>query len=52
MRISASAMRPALLIVAGYTDTEMGPVMGLLGTIAGYLLGKNSSQPVEKEAAQ
>jgi ABC-type xylose transport system permease subunit len=40
------------LIVAGYTDTQMGPVMGLLGTIAGYLLGKNSSQPVEKEAAQ
>ncbi len=29
------------LIVAGYSDTQMGPVMGLLGTIAGYLLGKN-----------
>lgn len=28
------------LIVAGYTETQMGPVMGLLGTIAGYLLGK------------
>lgn len=39
------------LIVAGYSDTQMGPVMGLLGTIAGYLLGKNSSQPVEKNAA-
>ncbi len=31
------------LIVAGYTETQMGPVMGLLGTIAGYLLGKNSN---------
>ena len=34
------------LIVAGYTETQMGPVMGLLGTIAGYLLGKNSNPPV------
>lgn len=33
------------LIVAGYTETQMGPVMGLLGTIAGYLLGKSSSTP-------
>lgn len=33
------------LIVAGYTETQMGPVMGLLGTIAGYLLGKNSTPP-------
>lgn len=33
------------LIVAGYTETQMGPVMGLLGTIAGYLLGKSSSAP-------
>ena len=31
------------LIVAGYTETQMGPVMGLLGTIAGYLLGKGTS---------
>ena len=34
------------LIVAGYTETQMGPVMGLLGTIAGYLLGKNSASSV------
>lgn len=40
------------LIVAGYTDAQMGPVMGLLGTISGYLLGKNSSQPEEKNAGQ
>ena len=30
------------LVVAGYTDTQISPVMGLLGTIAGYLLGKEA----------
>lgn len=33
------------LVVAGYTDQQMGPVMGLLGTIAGYLLGKGNPPP-------
>jgi hypothetical protein len=33
------------LVVAGYTDVQMGPVMGLLGTIAGYLLGKSGTPP-------
>ena len=28
------------LVVAGYDDKQMAPVMGLLGTLAGYLLGK------------
>jgi hypothetical protein len=28
-----------LLIVLGYTDEQMSPVIGLLGTIAGYMLG-------------
>lgn len=31
------------LVVAGYTDKQMAPVMGLLGTLAGYLLGKGGS---------
>jgi ABC-type multidrug transport system fused ATPase/permease subunit len=31
------------LVVAGYTDTQIAPVMGLLGTIAGYLLGRKSA---------
>lgn len=31
------------LIVAGYDDRQIAPVLGLLGTIAGYLLGKNGS---------
>jgi hypothetical protein len=30
------------LVVAGYSDTQISPVMGLLGTVAGYLLGKTS----------
>lgn len=29
------------LVVAGYSDTQIAPVMGLLGTIAGYLLGRD-----------
>lgn len=31
------------LVVAGYTDKQVAPVMGLLGTLAGYLLGKGGS---------
>ncbi|MCW7537727.1 hypothetical protein OOT46_07670 [Aquabacterium sp. A7-Y] len=32
------------LVVAGYSDQQVAPVMGLLGTIAGYLLGKDSGE--------
>lgn len=32
------------LVVAGYTDTQIAPVMGLLGTIVGYLLGKDTKE--------
>jgi hypothetical protein len=31
------------LISSGYSSTQIASAMGLLGTIAGYLLGKNSS---------
>ncbi|MFM5841483.1 hypothetical protein [Aeromonas sanarellii] len=30
------------LIVAGYSEKQIAPVIGLLGTIAGYILGKDS----------
>lgn len=30
------------LVVAGYDDKQIAPVIGLLGTIAGYILGRNS----------
>ena len=33
------------LIVAGYSDTQIAPMMGLLGTIIGYLLGKTDAVP-------
>lgn len=40
------------LVVAGYSDTQMGPVMGLLGTIAGYLLGRRQDvSPTKTETA-
>ena len=31
------------LVVAGYSDKQIAPVMGLMGTIAGYLLSKHSN---------
>ncbi len=31
----------ALLVIAGYGKDQIGPVMGLLGVVAGYLLGDN-----------
>jgi hypothetical protein len=30
------------LITAGYTSDQIAPMIGLLGTIAGYLLGKST----------
>jgi hypothetical protein len=42
------------LVVAGYSDKQISPVIGLLGTIAGYLLGKAKNQrnePAGKDAA-
>jgi hypothetical protein len=32
------------LITAGYDNNQIAPATGLLGTIAGYLLGKNNSK--------
>ena len=37
------------LVVAGYTSNQIAPVMGLLGTIAGYLLGKETATRSEKD---
>jgi hypothetical protein len=47
LRISGTILiivSAVFLVVAGYSQTQMGPVMGLLGTIAGYLLGKENSR--------
>lgn len=32
------------LVVAGYDNTQIAPVTGLLGTIVGYLLGKETRE--------
>jgi uncharacterized membrane protein len=42
------------LVVAGYNSNQIAPVMGLLGTIAGYLLGKDTepSRAAEKQSSQ
>ena len=40
------------LIVAGYSSTQIAPAMGLLGTIAGYLLGKGERKSTAKGASK
>jgi hypothetical protein len=40
------------LVVAGYSDRQIAPVMGLLGTIAGYLLGKDRAPAAPPTAAK
>lgn len=32
-----------MLVAAGYSKDQAAPMMGLLGTVAGYLLGKGES---------
>lgn len=34
----------ALLVIAGYGKDQIGPVMGLLGVVAGYLLGDSKAK--------
>ena len=33
------------VITAGYDQDQIGPMMGLLGTLVGYLLGKQEPKP-------
>ena len=41
------------LVIAGYSDSQITPVIGLLGTIAGYLLGRRiEPTPPEQLAPQ
>ncbi|NTS77105.1 hypothetical protein HR060_09485 [Catenovulum sp. SM1970] len=40
----------SFLVVAGYDDKQIAPVIGLLGTIAGYLLGKENRTDEEKSS--
>ncbi len=34
-----------LLLVAGYSNDQLTPIVGLFGAIAGYLLGREGKQP-------
>lgn len=34
-----------VLVAAGYSSDQIAPVIGLFGTVAGYLLGRNSQSP-------
>jgi hypothetical protein len=38
------------LIAAGYSNEQAAPAYGLLGTIAGYVLGKSHKKPVQDAA--
>lgn len=40
------------LIVVGYSQSQIAPVIGLLGTIAGYLLGYKSNTHKETNAKE
>ena len=36
------------LVTAGYGNSQIAPIIGLLGTVAGYLLGRTQSDPPKK----
>lgn len=38
-----------VLVVAGYTKDQIAPVIGLLGTLAGYLLGRSDDPDVRRD---
>jgi hypothetical protein len=40
------------LVVAGYDDKQIAPVLGLLGTVAGYLLGRYERGDAERAAPE
>lgn len=39
------------LIVTGWSDNQLAPMMGLLGTLAGYILGERANVGPQKSAA-
>jgi hypothetical protein len=38
----------ALLLVTGFSNDQLTPIVGLFGAIAGYLLGRDSRQPKDE----
>jgi len=47
--ISLVVIAGLFLIVAGYSQNQIAPMMGLLGTIAGFLMGKTDNKPPASE---
>jgi len=39
----------AVLLIVGYNNEQLTPIIGLFGAIAGYLLGKESKGPSKGE---
>jgi glycerol uptake facilitator-like aquaporin len=50
--IPMAVVSAIFLVVAGYSDSQIAPAMGLLGTIVGYVLGTARSQEQTKPAAE
>jgi hypothetical protein len=40
-------MSAIFLVVAGYSDSQIAPAMGLLGTVIGYVLGATRNTPAD-----
>jgi hypothetical protein len=49
--IPMAVMLAVFLVVAGYSDSQIAPAMGLLGTIVGYVLGARSKGTAEEQGA-
>ena len=41
----------ALLLVVGFSNSQLTPIVGLFGAIAGYLLGKESGKDTDDKGA-
>ncbi len=41
-------MASVFLVIIGYNEQQISPIIGLLGTIVGFILGKKSEKPVNK----
>ncbi|MEM1215790.1 MAG: hypothetical protein AAGJ82_08910 [Bacteroidota bacterium] len=45
LSISLIIVGALFLVTAGYGNSQIAPIIGLLGTVAGYLLGRTQSLP-------
>lgn len=45
LSVSLIIVGALFLVTAGYGNTQIAPIIGLLGTVAGYLLGRTQSAP-------